>query len=139
MNRRRLLKTLDAQPRADLLAKHAQAILNDAAQTRSKLAPADRPSVYLARSNDSLETGLTGSIHGQAFEMAGARNVAHTPASSGVGRVSMEQILAWNPDYIFTQNPAFVQHAQTITHLEAGSCRTGTTPVPDPHAALRLA
>ncbi|WP_017525923.1 ABC transporter substrate-binding protein [Pusillimonas noertemannii] len=103
---------LDAQPRAELLASYARSILDEAAQARSRFARASSPSVYLARSSDGLETGLAGSIHGQAFSMAGARNVAHTPASSGVGRVSMEQLLAWDPDYVFTQNPAFVQHTR---------------------------
>ncbi|WP_397476027.1 iron ABC transporter substrate-binding protein [Pusillimonas sp.] len=104
---------LHAQPRAELLAAHARAILDHAARARERYAQdAPRPTVYLARSADGLETGLAGSIHGQAFSMAGARNVAHTRASSGVGRISMEQLLAWNPDYIFTQNPAFIRHAR---------------------------
>ena len=103
---------LGARPRGELLAAHAQSILDHAARTRERLGRGTRPTVYLARSADGLETGLAGSIHDQAFTMAGARNVAYTPASSGVGRVSMEQLLAWDSDYIFTQNPAFVQHAR---------------------------
>lgn len=103
---------LGVQARAELLATRAQSILDKAAQARGRSGRGTPPSVYLARSADGLETGLAGSIHDQAFTMAGARNVAYTPASTGVGRVSMEQLLAWDPDYIFTQTPAFVQHAR---------------------------
>lgn len=103
---------LGVQARAELLATRAQSILDKAAQARGRSGRGTPPSIYLARSADGLETGLAGSIHDQAFTMAGARNVAYTPASTGVGRVSMEQLLAWDPDYIFTQTPAFVQHAR---------------------------
>jgi len=105
-------KMLDAEERGEMLATHAQAILDEAALARQQFENTAAPTVYLARSADGLETGLASSIHGQAFTLAGARNVAHTAASSGVGRVSMEQLLAWDPDFIFTQDPAFARHAR---------------------------
>jgi iron complex transport system substrate-binding protein len=65
--------------------------------------PADRrPRVYLARGPEGLETGLQGSINTEIIERAGAVNVAEGPEQGGIAQVSIEQLLAWNPDVIVT-------------------------------------
>ena len=71
-----------------------------------KIAAADQPRVYYARGPRGLETGLGGSINVETIEFLGARNVAAERAG-GMATVSIEQVLAWNPDVIITIEPAF--------------------------------
>lgn len=75
--------------------------------------PADRrPSVYYARGPNGLETGLGGSINVETIEFLGARNVA-AARRGGMATVSVEQVLAWNPDVIVTITPDFATRVKT--------------------------
>lgn len=65
-----------------------------------------RPRVYYARGPRGLETGLGGSINVETIEFLGARNVAGN-RRGGMATVSIEQVLAWNPDVIITIEPDF--------------------------------
>ena len=71
-----------------------------------KIAEAQRPRVYYGRGPRGLETGLGGSINVETIEYLGARNVA-AEREGGVATVSVEQVLAWNPDVIITIEPTF--------------------------------
>ena len=66
---------------------------------------------YLARGSEGLETGLLGSINTEVLEFVGVRNVAGDGGGRGITRVSLEQVLAWDPEVIVTQDPAFGRHA----------------------------
>lgn len=68
-----------------------------------------RPKVYYARSADGLETGMAGSISAELIDLLGAVNVAGQGTAGGIGRVSMEQILSWDPDVILAGSPMFLQ------------------------------
>lgn len=61
----------------------------------------DKVTIYYGNGVNSLETAPRGSSHAQIFDMVGAINVADLETKSG-GRVqvSLEQILAWDPEYI---------------------------------------
>lgn len=61
-------------------------------------------SFYAARGARGLETGLKGAIHTEAAELLGLRNVAEVPGRNGLTQVSMENLLAWQPDIILTQD-----------------------------------
>lgn len=98
---------LQVQSRAEMLAAHATEILM---QTEHAVA-SQQPSVYLARGPDGLETGLAGSIHAEVIDHVGARNVAAAAGSGGLAKVSMEQLLAWEPDFIFAQDATFFEMA----------------------------
>jgi iron complex transport system substrate-binding protein len=71
--------------------------------------PADkRPKVYLARGSEGLETGARGSINTEIIERVGATNVVEGLGGRGnVATVSLEQIIAWQPDIIVTMDRAF--------------------------------
>jgi iron complex transport system substrate-binding protein len=71
-----------------------------------------RPRVYYGRGPRGLETGLGGSINVETIEFLGARNVAGEQRG-GMATVSLEQVLAWNPDVIITIEPAFAAAVQT--------------------------
>ncbi|MGG4776241.1 iron ABC transporter substrate-binding protein [Paenalcaligenes sp. Me52] len=99
---------LQVSERAAMLAAHATEILDKTANAVAKQAP----SVYLARGIDGLETGLAGSIHAEVISHVGARNVAAAAGTGGLAQVSMEQLLAWDPDFIFAQDAAFFETAK---------------------------
>lgn len=92
--------------RAETLAGWCEATM---ATIRGRIAdvPADkRPSVYYARGPRGLETGLGGSINVETLSFLGARNVADQPGA-GLAQVSLEQVLAWDPEVIVTIDLAF--------------------------------
>jgi iron complex transport system substrate-binding protein len=70
---------------------------------------AQRPSVYYARGPRGLETGLGGSINVETLSFLGARNVAAETPGSGLASVSLEQVLAWNPEVIVTIDLGFAE------------------------------
>lgn len=101
---------LGVDSRAQRLAAYAVEVLAMAAQ-QSAGRTAPTPGVYLARGADGLETALAGSINGEVIAAAGGRNVADV--RGGVARVSLEQLLTWNPDWIVTQDPQFFALARS--------------------------
>ena len=104
---------LGVPERAALLAAHADATLALAAKVRASVPLAQRPRVYYGRSADGLETGLDGSINLEVLEFAAGRNVAAAAGKGSLTRVSLEQVLAWNPEVIVTQEPEFARRART--------------------------
>ncbi len=102
---------LGVSARAETLAVYAEQSLGVAAAARGA-AMAARPGVYLARGADGLETALAGSINAEIIEAAGGRNVASV-GRGGISRISMEQVLAWAPDWIVTQDRGFFLQART--------------------------
>jgi iron complex transport system substrate-binding protein len=86
---------------AETLASYADDTVRTIRQ-RIAAIPADkRPRVYYARGPRGLETGLGGSINVETIEFLGARNVA-AERQGGLGVVSIEQVLLWDPDVIVT-------------------------------------
>ncbi|MCO4320742.1 hypothetical protein [Aliidiomarina quisquiliarum] len=51
---------------------------------------------------------MAGSIHSEVIELLGCHNVASGTGHRGIARVSLEQLLMWQPNYIITQDPEFV-------------------------------
>ncbi len=107
---RELGALLGVGARGQALAAFADEALAEAAQVKGN--GASRPSVYLARSADGLETASAGAINAEIIEAAGGRNVAAT-GRAGVARVSMEQVLGWSPDWVLTQDRNFHRVAQS--------------------------
>jgi iron complex transport system substrate-binding protein len=105
--------SFDAMTRAyelagDLLGEPARA-RELAAYTERTLAeidaakPSPPPRVYYARGPNGLQTGLAGSINVESIVRVGAINVAaETLGKGGLAQVSMEQVLAWDPEVIVT-------------------------------------
>src|SRR5215470_369530 len=112
----RLLGTIfGTTERAEKLATRMEEIF---AETDRAVAgvPADkRPRVYLARTARGLETGNRGSIHTEVVERAGGVNVVDAGLErGGLYNVSVEQVLAWNPDTIITLDRNFFDSVRTI-------------------------
>jgi iron complex transport system substrate-binding protein len=99
----------DAQRRADAAERIIAAATDAAAILRAR----GRPRVLYVRGPRGLETGLAGSINTEIIEFTGAENVAASGLGAGsLVQVSMEQVLAWNPDWIIAIHPAFPGHAK---------------------------
>lgn len=109
----RKLGELTKRPReADEFARYADRIVTTVKGRVDKIPAANQPRVYYARGPRGLETGLGGSINVETIEFLGARNVA-AERKGGMATVSMEQVLAWNPDVIITIEPAFATSVRT--------------------------
>lgn len=76
---------------------------------------------YAARGAHGLETGLKGSLHTEAAELLGLQNVAQIAGRHGLSKVSMENLLNWQPDIILVQDA--VTAPQTIARL--ARCESG--------------
>jgi iron complex transport system substrate-binding protein len=103
---------LGVGPRSETLAERMESDLADIDRVTASIPPASRPRVYLARGTNGLETGNRGSINTEIIERVGAVNVVDTGAP-GLVKVSLEQVLAWNPDTIVTVDPAVAEHIRS--------------------------
>lgn len=92
--------------RAETLATWCETAMATIQGRIAGIPPDRRPSVYYARGPRGLETGLGGSINVETLSFLCARNVADHPGS-GLAQVSLEQVLAWNPEVIVTIDLAF--------------------------------
>ena len=99
--------------RSERLAAYADATVALAARRRAATLPENRPRVYFGHGTGGLETGLEGSINMELIEFSGGRNVAAAAGKGGLTRVSPEQILAWNPEVILTQDRNFARRVLT--------------------------
>jgi iron complex transport system substrate-binding protein len=103
---RLLGRLMGDEKRATMLADYYEAALRDV-RTRVERVPAsERPRVYYGRGPAGLQTGLAGSINVEALEYLGARNVADG-TRGGLAQVSLESVLAWDPEVILTSDPNF--------------------------------
>ncbi|MBS5450319.1 MAG: ABC transporter substrate-binding protein [Coriobacteriia bacterium] len=94
---------LGKQDEAKAMADYCTKVAEDVAAAVASVPEDERVSVYYAEGPDGLQTEPTSSTHALVFKLAGAENVAKDlEAEGGKGRtaVSLEQVLAWNPDVI---------------------------------------
>ena len=88
------------------LARYVERTLADVDRRVASVPRDKRPSLYYARGPRGLETAAPGSINAESLDRLGVRNVA-AGSGRGLTTVSLEQVLAWNPDVILTLEPAF--------------------------------
>lgn len=101
-----LAKLIGSDEKGDKLANYAEKVL----QLTHNLVQNDQPmTVYFARGADGLETGLAGSIHTEVLDWVGLKNVAEIAGENKIARVSMEQLLQWQPDIILTHDKNFYE------------------------------
>jgi len=84
-------------------------------------APKPDGSVYYTLGQSGLMTDPAGSMHTQVFDYLSLENVAAVPIpTGGHAKVNLEQVLSWNPDYIFAADFKGQQSARkTILHSQA--------------------
>lgn len=98
---RQMADILGVPERGEKLAGYAERTLADLDRLLADIPAADRPSVYMARGPEGLETPAKGSINAEIIERVGARNVAQAE-TRGLANVSPEQVQAWAPEVIIT-------------------------------------
>lgn len=103
---RLLGKLLGEEKRGATIADYFETALRDIRERVARVPVAERPRVYYGRGPAGLQTGLAGSINVEVLDYLGARNVA-AEAKGGLAVVSLEQVLAWNPEVILTIDPIF--------------------------------
>lgn len=104
---------LGRRPRARELAQAAETLMSTVASRVARVPSEQRPRVYYARGPMGLETGLGSSINIESLNFMGLRLVtADTPG--GLARVSIEQVLRWDPDLIITIDQAFAANVRDM-------------------------
>src|SRR4029077_14223725 len=109
---RKLGELTHRQAEAEPFARYAEDTITTIKGRIDKIPEAQRPRVYYGRGPRGLETGLGGSINVETIEYLGAHNVA-AERQGGIAAVSVEQVLAWNPDAIITIEPSFAASVRT--------------------------
>lgn len=102
-------RLLGVAERGATLAREAERLLAEARKAGHRTG-ARAPRVYVARGPDGLETVKAGSLNAESLAIAGGESVATGPGG-GVARVSFEQVAAWAPEIILTQDTGFFASA----------------------------
>lgn len=97
-------RILDKEEKAGELAKYSKDVLDDIEENSKILTEDMKVNLYYAEGPDGLQTEPAGSWHGLVMDMVGANNVVKLVEEGTVGKseVSIEQVLAWNPDIIIS-------------------------------------
>jgi iron complex transport system substrate-binding protein len=98
-------KVLGNPERGEMLGKYCDEELARMKALVNTIPESARPRIYYAEGTWGLETDPSGSSHTQAFDFVRAINVADVAENTANGMVgqsaiSLEQIIAWNPDFI---------------------------------------
>jgi iron complex transport system substrate-binding protein len=104
---RQLGAAIGRSERGEALAAWAQREIDDLQRFVATIPAHERVRVYYAEGRDGLQTECDGSFHAEPLTYAGGRNVHQGRQTTvmGLQSISMEQLLAYDPDVIVVQNP----------------------------------
>jgi len=108
-------RLLGREERCERLAVHCQRTLDETEAVLRRIPPSRRPRVYYAEGPDGLSTECNDSLHVELLKLAGDCNVhrCHTASHMGLEKISLEQILIYNPDVLVVQEKAFFDRVFT--------------------------
>jgi iron complex transport system substrate-binding protein len=97
-------KLFNLNERAETLSRYAERSLERAEQMHAKI-----PASYYAEGPDGLSTECHSSMHAELIPLSGGRNVHQCSDHStfGMQKISMEQVLQYNPQVIVAHEPLF--------------------------------
>ena len=100
---------IDRPDKAKRLADYARKVLADVDRAVAGIAQSKRLRVYYAESTDGLATECDQSFHADAIKRAGGVIVHQCllKARMGMEKISLEQIMIYNPDVIVSSDPGF--------------------------------
>lgn len=106
-------KLIGREAKAKLLADHARKTLADVDRAVAAIPDKQRTRVYYAESADGLATECDASFHADAIKRAGGVIVHHCLLKTHMGmeKVSLEQIIEYDPDVIVANDPQFAPMA----------------------------
>jgi iron complex transport system substrate-binding protein len=101
---------LNRRERTRKLADYTRETLRSVAAATAKIPDRERRAVYYAEGTDGLATDRELSPHAALIRLAGAKNVHQGKPLDNVGRerISLEQVLLYNPQVIVAQEQIFV-------------------------------
>jgi iron complex transport system substrate-binding protein len=104
---------LGRESRARRLSQYASRVLSEVEKVVATIPPEKRVRVYYAESADGLATESDRSLHTDAIRMAGGAIVHHGELKThqGMEKLSLEQVLLYDPEVIISQEPDFATHA----------------------------
>lgn len=119
---RRAGAALGVPERGEALAVMAESLLT--ARTKAKAHfQMTKPRVYYAEGADGLATECRGSVHAEWIELAGGENVHICPSHGenrfGMVRIDFEQLAAYDPDWIVTQDPSLAERISSYSRWQA--------------------
>jgi iron complex transport system substrate-binding protein len=107
---RLLGEALGVPERGEALARDAEATFARIDALLAEIPEEDRPTAYLARGPEGLESGVVGSINTEILERAGGVNVlGRSDTARGLVQVNFEALLAADPDVIVTWDRQFYE------------------------------
>jgi iron complex transport system substrate-binding protein len=105
----RMGRILGREARATKLSEYCRRTLSQAASFSRKVPREKRVSVYYAEGVDGLTTECDNSRHAELITLSGGLNVHRCKARNlfGMEKVSMEQLLIYNPEVILAMDKGF--------------------------------
>jgi len=102
---------LGRKERGELLGEYAAGAIREAKSTAARIPEAEKVTVYYAEGMDGLSTEKSGSQHVELIPLAGGINVHKGEAidSYGMEKISMEQIILYDPMVILVKEKAFFE------------------------------
>ncbi|MBP1625638.1 MAG: iron(III) dicitrate-binding protein [Holophagaceae bacterium] len=102
-------RLLGREQRCERLAVYTQKTLDGVRAAVSRVPQARRPKVYYAEGMDGLSTECNDSLHVELLKLAGDCNVhrCHSTSHMGMEKISLEQVMVYNPDVLLVQEKAF--------------------------------
>jgi iron complex transport system substrate-binding protein len=102
-------KLLKREKRTAQLAAYCAKAMADVSALANKIPTNQKPKVYYAEGTDGLSTECNDSIHVEILRIAGDVDVhrCHTSNHKGFEKVSLEQVMLYNPDVIVAQEKMF--------------------------------
>ena len=116
-------------------ARYAERLLAEVDERVARVPADKRPRSTMRAAPAGSRPALRGSINVESLDRLGARNVAaEGAASGGLRSVSIEQVLAWNPEVIVTVDPLRRRGADgsPVAGGERGPPRPGVPGAPGP-------
>ncbi len=100
---------LGRQERGKVLSDYAAKAISEAKSAAAQIPETEKVTVYYAEGMDGLSTEKSGSLHAELIPLAGGINVhkGESSDSYGMDKISMEQIILYNPMVILVKEKAF--------------------------------
>lgn len=93
---------LDQSDQCEVLASFIDGTFDNVNATMAKVADSDKVRVFYSTGDGGIQTCGDSNWNGQFVTPAGGINVCDLNQTSGFANVSMEQVLAWQPDVIIS-------------------------------------
>lgn len=117
----KLGEILGAEDRAKDIGSYLNGIYEDVTAAVADVPDSERVKLYYAEGPLGLQTEPDRGLHALTFDVAGANNVAAIEETQGIGmtNVSLETVMAWNPDVIIAWDDVIRGGADEIIRTDS--------------------